>query len=81
LTYSIQILTKVYQAFDSENCEQYGIGTLYTIDKKNNNKTVPFDGLNWKYYPVTIGNNQNAVLIEPDLQITGKESKQSLHSR
>lgn len=75
-----EILTKVYQVFDSNKIVSNTAlqGTLYTIDKKNNNKTVPFDGLNTSgsiTRGITIGNNQNAVFgSNLDLQITGKIS-------
>ena len=75
-----EILTKVYQVFDSDKILSNSAlqGTLFTVDKKNSIKNVPFDGINTSgsiTRGITIGNNQNAVFgSNLDLQITGKIS-------
>ena len=79
LTYP-DFLTKVYQVFDSDKIVRNTAlqGTLFSVDKKNSIKNIPFDGLNTSgsiTRGITIGNNQNAVFgSNLDLQITGKIS-------
>lgn len=74
-----EFLTKKYSIYDEQKVVPNEAGAVYTIKEPNQNRFIPFEGLNTSgsiSRGITVGNNQNTVVNSNlDLQITGKISE------
>ncbi|MVO09867.1 hypothetical protein GOQ30_11915 [Flavobacterium sp. TP390] len=74
-----EFLTKKYSIYDEQKVVPNEAGVVYTIKEPNQNRFIPFEGLNTSgsiSRGITVGNNQNTVVNSNlDLQITGKISE------